>query len=142
MSDDQLQETLLRIAEGQDALRTVGGELFCATQADRLVAAAQALVALPQYHHLSAITAVKAAEGLRVLYHFWLGRGVTLDVACPASGATLPSLMPLLPAAEWYEREVHEMFGIAFSDHPHLAPLLLPDDWDEAPPMLGEEVSA
>ena len=74
-----------------------------------------------------------------VLYHFWLGRGVTLRVRCPKARAILPTLVGLIPAADWYEREVHELLGIEYAGHPGLGPLLLPDDWDAPPPLLSRE---
>jgi len=42
-----------------------------------------------------------------------------------------PSLTPEIPCADWYEREIHDMFGIVPVDHPELRPLVLYDDWPE-----------
>ena len=141
MSTETLQETLARFmgSDAQHAIRTLGNDLLCTLPAERLLEAAQALAALPEYHHLSTITGVLGGDGVRVLYHFWLGRGVTLEVLCQKEGADLPSLTPQMPAADWYEREVHEMFGVQFVGHPNLKPLFLPDDWVEGPPMLAQE---
>ena len=36
-----------------------------------------------------------------------------------------PALTPVLPAAAWYERELHDMFGFIPDDHPDLRPLVL-----------------
>jgi len=61
--------------------------------------------------------------------------------------AKMPTLSGVWPSAAWYEREAHDLFGIEFAGHPDLRPLLLPDDWDELPPLrrdipvLVEEVA-
>jgi Ni,Fe-hydrogenase III component G len=40
-----------------------------------------------------------------------------------------PSLTPLLPAAAWYEREIHDLFGLVPLGHPDLRPLVLHEHW-------------
>jgi Ni,Fe-hydrogenase III large subunit/Ni,Fe-hydrogenase III component G len=42
-----------------------------------------------------------------------------------------PSLTTLLPAAAWYEREIHDLFGLVPVGHPDLRPLVLHDPWPE-----------
>jgi NADH-quinone oxidoreductase subunit C len=41
--------------------------------------------------------------------------------------------VPVFAGADWHERETHEMFGIEFSGHPGLAPLLLPPGFEGHP---------
>jgi NADH-quinone oxidoreductase subunit C len=57
---------------------------------------------------------------------------VRLKVRVP-EGATLPTVQRVWPGAGWPEREVWDMFGIVFDDHPDLRRLLMPEDWEGHP---------
>lgn len=45
----------------------------------------------------------------------------------------VPTITEIYAGANWHERETHEFFGIKFKGHPHLIPLLLPEDADFHP---------
>ncbi|MGH9017797.1 MAG: NADH-quinone oxidoreductase subunit C [Acidimicrobiales bacterium] len=54
------------------------------------------------------------------------GALTSTDIHLPASRASFTSLTPRLPAASWYEREIHDLFGIEPTGHDRLDPLVLP----------------
>lgn len=54
-------------------------------------------------------------------------------VQVPESDAQIPTLFDLYPGTEAPEREVYDMFGIAFAGHPDLSRILMPEDWDGHP---------
>jgi len=60
-------------------------------------------------------------------------RRLRVRVQVPADDATLPSLFDLHPGTEAMEREAFDLFGIAFSDHPDLTRILMPEDWEGHP---------
>jgi len=63
------------------------------------------------------------------LYSFGRNEYVRLKVALDESDLTLPTITDIFPAANWYEREVWDMFGIKFDGHPHLTRILMPSTW-------------
>lgn len=85
--------------------------------------------------YLSAITGIDLgpeAGEMEVLYHFCPGDAViTLRVRVPRENPVLPSLSELIPSAEVFERELHEMFGIEISGLKINEHLYLPDDWPD-----------
>jgi NADH-quinone oxidoreductase subunit C len=60
-------------------------------------------------------------------------RRVRLRVQVPDGDPTLPSLFDVHPGTEALEREVYDMFGIIFTDHPDLTRILMPEDWEGYP---------
>ena len=53
----------------------------------------------------------------------------TIKVQVPDENLTIPSITDIYPGANFYEREVFDMFGIVFENHPELTRILMTDDW-------------
>ena len=67
-----------------------------------------------------------------VVYHllsFDRNEYLRIKVALDESQLSLPTVTDIWPAANWYEREVWDMFGIVFDGHPHLTRILMPKSW-------------
>lgn len=58
---------------------------------------------------------------------------IRVRVQVPESAPVVPSLFQLYPGTEAMEREVYDMMGIAFTDHPDLSRILMPEDWEGHP---------
>jgi formate hydrogenlyase subunit 5 len=77
--------------------------------------------------------AFEAEGGALVLSaHLATAGGIdTLDVPLPPGAASYPALTPRLGAAFWYERVIHDRFGVIPEGHPRLAPLIRPGPPEE-----------
>ncbi|MEO7398072.1 MAG: NADH-quinone oxidoreductase subunit C, partial [Ilumatobacteraceae bacterium] len=60
-------------------------------------------------------------------------RRLRVRVQVPADDPVCPTLFDIHPGTEAMEREVYDMFGVTFSDHPDLSRILMPEDWDGHP---------
>ena len=56
-----------------------------------------------------------------------------INVNVPDEDLKIPSICEIYPGANFYEREVFDMFGIEFENHPELTRILMPDDWTGNP---------
>ena len=65
------------------------------------------------------------------LYSIPANERVRLKVAVDGDGVA--SVTGVWPAADWPEREVYDLFGVRFRDHPDLRRILLPPDWEGHP---------
>ncbi|MGQ9708471.1 MAG: NADH-quinone oxidoreductase subunit C [bacterium] len=83
---------------------------------------------------LSICTGIDTRDGYEILYHFSEDRtGIiyTLKIMVPKDDPRVDSLGSWFPAAQWIEREIHELLGVEFIGHPNLVPLLTSDtDWE------------
>jgi len=92
-----------------------------------------------KFVRLSTITAVDrypAEPRFEVVYHLHsIDKSQYLRVKCRLSGANpeIDSTTSVWRAANWYERETFDMFGIHFRNHPNLIRILMPLDWEGYP---------
>ena len=92
---------------------------------------------LAQGYFLESFTAVDFAECFELVYHFnqWdsAANRSCVKVLVPKESNKAPSISSIYKAADWFEREVFDMFGVIFTDHPNLKRLLLPESSDIFP---------
>jgi NADH-quinone oxidoreductase subunit C len=92
-----------------------------------------------QYERLSAITCVDwhpAEPRFEVVYQLHSlrhNRRLRLKCRLNGEGAELESATAVYRSANWYEREVFDLFGVKFRHHPDLRRLLMPDYWEGHP---------
>ncbi len=130
---------------------------------DAVVARGQAIASVDRAELLGALEALRADERLRLDFfsgvtatdwpgrepRFWLAyelyslehrHRLRIKVGVPDGDARVPSVTPLFPAANFHEREVFDLFGVAFDGHPDLRRILMPEGWDGHPLRKTEEL--
>lgn len=76
------------------------------------------------------------AQDFTVFYHLLSverNSDVLLKVALSEKNLSLPSITSIFSNANWYEREVWDLFGITFTGHPHLTRIMMPKSWQGHP---------
>ena len=92
------------------------------------------------YDLLRDVTAVDYGAGtpLQVVYQLFSlthKRFLSLKCELPLDALEIQSVYSLWKAANWLEREVYDLFGITFLNHPDLRRILMPEDYDEGHPL-------
>lgn len=88
---------------------------------------------------LSCITGVdngSEAGTMEVIYHLYsipFNQSLALKVILPRENPEAESVALVWKSANWLEREVYDMFGIRFKNHPDLRRILMPADWNGFP---------
>jgi NADH-quinone oxidoreductase subunit C len=85
---------------------------------------------------LTAVDHWKRKPRFELVYHLYSrSKNVRLRLKAPLGGSSpeAPSVTPLWPAANWYEREVFDMFGIRFRGHPDLRRILMYEEFQGHP---------
>jgi NADH-quinone oxidoreductase subunit C len=122
---------LEKVAEGDYA--KTGSHLEVAALPAQLPDVAQAMLAADCF--LESFTAVDLVETFDLVYHFASFDELCRTVVHVPLGKKkgMPTISHIYPGADWYEREVFDLFGIHFFNHPNLKRLLLPEDADFHP---------
>lgn len=88
---------------------------------------------------LSCVTGIDngvEANTMEVVYNLYsipFNHHLMLKVVLPREKPEIDSVASIWRSADWYEREIYDMFGIKFIDHPDLRRILMPADWEGYP---------
>ena len=87
-----------------------------------------------QRGRLATVTGIDVRDGIDMLYHWALDADkyvVTVKALAARPAMAIDSVGQDLPAADWIEREMHDLLGASFTGHPDMRRLILADDWPE-----------
>ncbi len=101
------------------------------------------------FEHISTVSGVDwiAKSEFEVVYFVgsvrpgWADFVIGLAERVARDNPVVPTLVEVWTGADYNERETHEMFGINFQGHPNQAHLLLPEDWNDLPPLRKDYIS-
>ena len=118
--------------------RITRGELSLIVDPKAITAIAAFLRQEQQFNRLTGITGVDwhpSEPRFEVVYLFHsIPRNERLIVKCRlGEGEEIDSLTGVYTGANWYEREVFDLFGVVFRNHPNLTRIMLPDKWEGHP---------
>ena len=115
------------------------GELTLEIAAPKIVSVCGFLKYDRKFVRLSSVTAVDCYPGeprFALIYHLHsVENNERLRLKCRIMGAdpVIESVTAVWRSANWYEREVFDLFGIRFLNHPDLRRIMMPDDWEGYP---------
>jgi NADH-quinone oxidoreductase subunit C len=110
------------------------GELTLTVAPDEIREAAK-LVQGAGYNFFEDVTAVDwypTEPRFQVSYHILshsLKQRIRLRVFVPGDDPAVDSITSVWPSANFYEREVFDLFGVRFVGHPNLRRIMMPDEW-------------
>jgi NADH-quinone oxidoreductase subunit C len=127
------------------------GELTLEIAPARIVSVCGFLKYDRAFVRLSSVTAVDrypSEPRFEVVYHLHsIEHNERLRLKCriPGENPEIASVTSVWRSADWYEREVFDLFGIRFAGHPDLRRIMLPEDWEGHPlrkdyPITGSRV--
>jgi len=116
------------------------GEVVLTAKPDAYLSLAQYLKQNKEFafDHLSSLTAVDYPKEnkITVVSHLWsyaMKHQLTLKLDVPRSAPSAPTLENLWKSANWFEREVFDLYGVVFEGHSDLRRIMMPDDYEKYP---------
>ncbi|MBI1789296.1 MAG: NADH-quinone oxidoreductase subunit C [Acidobacteria bacterium] len=111
------------------------GELTVEVAPERVVEACRECKGSLHFERLSTVTAVDrypSEPRFEIVYHLHsvsLNRRLRLKARVSGESPAIDSVTAVWRSANWYEREVFDLFGITFLNHPNLRRIMMPDEW-------------
>ena len=88
------------------------------------------------FEDMTAVDWFPASPRFQLSYHlvsFSFKERIRLRVFLDDADPAVESITPVWAGADYYEREVFDLFGIRFEEHPNLRRIMMPDDWQGHP---------
>lgn len=137
MTTHEIHERLkARFGEDVGPLSEPKVDAFCVVKPERIVEVCQFLASEPglEIDFLEDLTAVDWPKRnvIEIVYHLLSYRhrhSIVLKVETDRAAPVVHTVEAIWKTANWFEREVYDLFGVTFTGHPDLRRIMLPDDW-------------
>jgi NADH-quinone oxidoreductase subunit C len=136
MTTNEIHERLKARFGDDGPLSEAKADAFCVVKRERIVEICRYLKAEPglEMNFLEDLTAVDWPKRnvIEVVYHllsYTHRHGIVLKVETDRAKPVVSTVEGVWKTANWFEREVYDLFGVDFPGHPDLRRIMLPDDW-------------
>ncbi|MCK4384861.1 MAG: NADH-quinone oxidoreductase subunit C, partial [candidate division Zixibacteria bacterium] len=140
MTKEEIVKTFLnKFPEKIEKIPFVGVDAAFKVDKDLILKVCQFAKETPElsFDLLACQTCIDYSDHMEVVYNlfsFTHRHKIAIKTSVSRDGE-LDSATPVWNAANWHEREIAELFGITFKNHPDPRPILLPEGWDQGFPM-------
>jgi len=140
MSNLDINKVLATLAKYGEAIELIGegAQAALLVKPERMLEVLELLKTneFYQFNMLRNLTAVDYLEYMEIVYHLYslpLRHAITIKVRCTMETLTVPSVTKIWPSANFQEREIYDLLGVNFTDHPDLRRILMPEEFTEHP---------
>jgi len=140
MSNLDINKVLATLAQYGEAIELIGegAQAALLVKPERMLEVLELLKTneFYQFNMLRNLTAVDYLEYMEIVYHLYslpLRHAITIKVRCTMEVLTVPSVTKIWPSANFQEREIYDLLGVDFTDHPDLRRILMPEEFTEHP---------
>lgn len=139
MTTEELQQAIADIPGAVLGSTVERGELIIEIAPSTIVPVLRDLQSNQSFERLSGITCVDwypvepRFEIVYLLHSIRNNQRLRLKCMLPGDNPEIDSVFEIYSAADWYEREAFDLFGVKFRNHPNLKRILMPDDWEGHP---------
>ena len=140
MSNLDINKVLATLAQYGEAIELIGegAQAALLVKPERMLEVLELLKTneFYQFNMLRNLTAVDYLEYMEIVYHLYslpLRHAITIKVRCTMEDSTVPSVTKIWPSANFQEREIYDLLGVNFTDHPDLRRILMPEEFTEHP---------
>lgn len=136
---DKLKAAIVKeFKEKIDFSETKSGDLLAIADSKKIISLAEVLKGARslKFDYLKCLFGVDKEKHFEVVYHFYSTAnnvGLLVKAILNRNNPKVATLTTVYLAADWYERETAEMFGITFEGHPNPKNILLADDFEGHP---------
>lgn len=157
LADNLKESTVPAAVESWDPQALTGGgiangETTLWVEASKIAAVCAFLKSQWKFNRLSGVTCIDRYpmeprfEVVYLLHSIERNERLKLKVALPGGSPQVESVCGVWAGANWYEREVFDLFGVTFLNHPDLRRIMMPDYWEGHPlrkdfPVHGHKYS-